>query len=92
MIACHDPGSFKNPDQFLPERWLNDGEKSSCRGSDAGVNIVVPFGIGKRQCPGRRFVEMELILILAKVKQKFRFAMHFYSSFDLLLFSAGQSI
>lgn len=67
MIACHDPGSFKDPDQYLPERWLNDNNKSSCRSSDAGGNIVVPFGIGKRQCPGRRFVEMELILILAKV-------------------------
>lgn len=68
MISCHDPKNFKHPESFIPERWLVDDSKSSTRCTEAGVNIVVPFGIGKRQCPGRRFVEMELMLILAKVR------------------------
>lgn len=67
MISCHDPENFKNPNDYVPERWLMDDSKTNSRCSEAGANIVVPFGVGKRQCPGRRFVEMELILIVAKV-------------------------
>lgn len=69
MISCHDPENFKNPEEYLPERWLMHETKTNSRCSEAGVNLVVPFGVGKRQCPGRRFVEMELILIVAKVSE-----------------------
>lgn len=68
MISCHDPNNFKNPDDYVPERWLIDDTKSSSRSSECGANIVVPFGVGKRQCPGKRFVEMELMIIVAKVR------------------------
>lgn len=67
MTACHDPVNFKSPDVFKPERWLDDDSKVNARCSEPGTNLVVPFGVGKRQCPGRRFVEMELIIIIAKV-------------------------
>lgn len=67
MISCHDPDNFKSPSEYIPERWLIDDSKMNSRCSEAGANLVVPFGVGKRQCPGRRFVEMELILIVAKV-------------------------
>lgn len=67
MISCHDPDNFKNPNDYIPERWLADDTKTNSRCTEAGANLVVPFGVGKRQCPGRRFVEMELILIVAKV-------------------------
>lgn len=77
MISCHNHENFKDPGSFLPERWLVDDSKSSTRCTEPGANIVVPFGIGKRQCPGRRFVEMELILILAKVRVKlYNFKQH----------------
>lgn len=72
MISCHDPNNFKNPDDYVPERWLIDDTKSSSRSSESGANIVVPFGVGKRQCPGKRFVEMELLIIVAKVRRTFR--------------------
>lgn len=67
MVACHNPQNFKCPDDFKPERWLVDDSKANTRSTEAGANLVVPFGVGKRQCPGRRFVEMELSLIMAKV-------------------------
>lgn len=67
MTSCHDPNNFKDADQYIPERWLNEETRESSRCAEPGVNLVVPFGVGKRQCPGRRFVEMELMLILAKV-------------------------
>lgn len=67
MISCHDPTNFKDPDVFIPERWLIDDSKTNTRCTEAGVSLVVPFGVGKRQCPGRRFVEMELMVTIAKV-------------------------
>lgn len=68
MITCHDPVNFKSPEDFKPERWLVDESGANARCTEPGANLVVPFGVGKRQCPGRRFVEMELIMIVAKVK------------------------
>lgn len=67
MISCHDADNFKDPDEYQPERWLMDDTKTNSRCTEAGANLVVPFGVGRRQCPGRRFVEMELTLITAKV-------------------------
>lgn len=61
-MACSNDAYFVEAAEFRPERWLN-GETSV---SDTNA-LVVPFGIGKRMCPGRRFVEMELTILLAKV-------------------------
>lgn len=80
MVSCHDADNFRNPDEFVPERWLTDNSKTNSRCSEAGANLVVPFGVGKRQCPGRRFVEMELILLIAKVRLK-----HYDGSFEKLI-------
>ncbi|XP_051133410.1 6,7,8-trihydroxycoumarin synthase-like [Andrographis paniculata] len=44
---ARDPDYWKNPDEFLPERFLNNG--ADVRGRDYGV---IPFGSGRRICPG----------------------------------------
>lgn len=64
MIACNDESNFVNAKKFEPERWLDCENK---RSRDAGYSLVVPFGVGKRTCPGKRFVELELIALLSKV-------------------------
>nr|CAD7393617.1 unnamed protein product [Timema cristinae] len=33
--------------------------------------LVIPYGCGRRMCPGKRFVDQELHLILAKIVQEF---------------------
>lgn len=55
---------FANPEEFLPERWLdsNDPQKQRLMGM-----CVLPFGIGKRNCMGRRFAEQEIHLATIKV-------------------------
>lgn len=66
MIACHNSENFNHPEQFSPERWITAEGKFSVS-SEVGNGLIQPFGIGKRQCPGSRFVRLELILTLAKV-------------------------
>lgn len=63
MIACNEESNFVNAKKFDPNRWMDFENKRL----DAGSSLVVPFGVGKRTCPGRRFVELELITLLSKV-------------------------
>jgi len=59
-MACLEDSNFERSKEFLPERWLENPEKSSS-------HLVVPFGCGRRMCPGKRFIEQELHVVLAKV-------------------------
>ncbi|XKL67851.1 hypothetical protein PGB90_003342 [Kerria lacca] len=63
-LACLNKINFENANQFLPERWLND---TPCKSSF----LVIPFGYGRRMCPGKRFVELELQVVLAQILQNF---------------------
>lgn len=65
MLACHKDNNFPAALNFQPERWIDKDGKFGVNIESA--NLVVPFGIGKRTCPGKRFVEMEIVLLLAKV-------------------------
>ncbi|KAF6204808.1 hypothetical protein GE061_018970 [Apolygus lucorum] len=75
VVLCHtwlaglDESNFEDAKSFSPERWL------SADGTCSSVNIhpflVVPFGVGRRVCPGKRFVELELQVILAQIVRQF---------------------
>lgn len=59
-LACLKESNFEKATEFIPERWLDDANhKFSC--------LVIPFGYGRRMCPGKRFVELELQVVLAQV-------------------------
>lgn len=50
-------------DEFMPERWMkneNDGFKIHPYAS-------LPYGHGARMCLGRRFADLEIQVLLAKV-------------------------
>lgn len=65
MIACRNEQNFPDAKTYKPERWISEDKTSNIQLENS--SIIVPFGIGKRTCPGKRFVEMELVLLLAKV-------------------------
>ncbi|XP_064630613.1 cytochrome P450 27C1-like [Lineus longissimus] len=67
---CRDPNTYKDPESFIPERWL--------RGSGDNINpfAAMPFGHGVRSCIGRRFAELELYLALIKILQHFDLKPH----------------
>ena len=58
----HDPEAYPEPDKFKPERFLN--EDGTVR-DDPMLSLV--FGIGKRICPGRHFVEAEVFIVTSSI-------------------------
>ncbi|KAK6170766.1 hypothetical protein SNE40_019078 [Patella caerulea] len=65
--AVLDEDVINQPFKYMPERWLRD--KSGKRVNDIPTMALLPFGFGVRNCPGRRFAEMEIYLAVAKIVQ-----------------------
>ncbi|XP_065721075.2 ecdysone 20-monooxygenase isoform X2 [Drosophila suzukii] len=86
MIACHKDSNFKGAQQFSPERWIDPATENFTVNVDS-ASIVVPFGVGRRSCPGKRFVEMEVVLLLAKMVLAFdvSFVKPLETEFEFLL-------
>ncbi len=60
------PQFFENPDDFNPDRFAPEIEKSIEK------YTYLPFGGGPRVCIGNHFAMMEAVLILATVGQRYR--------------------
>ncbi|KAI8115282.1 Cytochrome P450 CYP12A2 [Lucilia cuprina] len=77
MISCaivNDDKYFPRAKEFLPERWLRVEENNStgCPLKPSSPFAFLPFGFGPRSCIGRRIVEMELELGIARVIRNFQ--------------------
>jgi cytochrome P450 len=64
-VMHRHPNYFENPEEFRPERWTEDFEKQLPRG------VYIPFGDGPRICIGKGFAQMEAVLLLATIAQRF---------------------
>ncbi|KAL3887165.1 hypothetical protein ACJMK2_027115 [Sinanodonta woodiana] len=65
--VLRDPSTFKDPDVFRPERYLD------AEGHITKPEEYIPFSIGRRVCLGESVARMELFLFLAALIQKFEF-------------------
>ncbi|KAJ0122747.1 isotrichodermin c-15 hydroxylase [Diaporthe amygdali] len=63
--AFHLEENFKDPWEFVPERWLGE----SCPARYAGENhdVFTPFSYGQRSCLGRSLASMETRVCLARL-------------------------
>ncbi len=59
-----NPKYWKNPDEFIPERFLGDQKKES-------MQYFYPFGAGPRMCIGTGFAIYEMCLTIAQVVKKY---------------------
>lgn len=59
--ASHNPKNFRDPDSFIPERWLSDDYASD---NKKGMQ---PFSLGPRGCIGRHLSYMEMRVILGRL-------------------------
>ncbi|KAF9044252.1 cytochrome P450 [Panaeolus papilionaceus] len=63
----HDPEVFEHSNQFMPERYLKDGQLDpSVR--DPGV---AAFGFGRRICPGQSFVDLHIYSLISSTLAAF---------------------
>lgn len=58
--ALHDPEVYDNPEDFIPERWV-EGSKAS----NSHANWLV-FGTGPHVCLGQNYVFMNLVSLFGK--------------------------
>ncbi|GAP84455.1 putative cytochrome p450 monooxygenase [Rosellinia necatrix] len=66
FATYHNPENFKNPDMFVPERWLGDPEYQ-----DDNRASHQPFSVGARNCLGINLAWHEMRLMLAKLVYQF---------------------
>ena len=64
--ACRSPTNFRDPESFIPERWLGDARYAEDR-----REASQPFNIGPRGCIGRNLAYAEMRIILARVLFEF---------------------
>lgn len=86
--ACRNEKYFKNATEFQPERWLGEERNETLKNS---TYLVVPFGTGKRICPGKRLIEHILPIFLEEIVNNFELkALHpLELQFEFLLSSKG---
>lgn len=64
--AHHNPNFWEDPSEFRPERWMDGASKKRVKYS------YMPFGAGKRSCPGGAMSQLENTLALTFLLRRFR--------------------
>ncbi|KAJ4338056.1 hypothetical protein N0V87_004203 [Didymella glomerata] len=68
FAAYHHPSNFRDPDSFVPERWLPGSGYDSDR-----KDAFNPFSVGPRNCIGQNLAGHEMRVILAHLTWHFDF-------------------
>ncbi|XP_063056858.1 cytochrome P450 2J4-like [Engraulis encrasicolus] len=63
----YDVSEYSRPEEFNPSHFLDEDGKFIKRDN------FIPFGIGKRACPGEQLARMELFLFFTSLMQRFSF-------------------
>ncbi|XP_057367927.1 cytochrome P450 302a1, mitochondrial-like [Daphnia carinata] len=72
QVSCRLECYFKNPLQFVPERWI----KGDPAYEKVHPYLVLPFGHGPRACIARRLAEQNLYILLTRLVRQFRIEWH----------------
>lgn len=75
-----DPRVWTDPLEFRPERFLTTHKDVEVRGKHFEL---IPFGSGRRICPGMSFALQFLQLILASLLQRFEMSTHLDEAVDM---------
>jgi len=65
---ANNPAHWKNPEEFRPERFLEEEAKVEANGNDFRY---LPFGVGRRSCPGIILALPILGITLGRLVQSF---------------------
>lgn len=67
---------YAQSSKFIPERFIRDSPQAATgcpKAKDANPFIYLPFGFGPRMCVGRRFAELEIESLLARLIRNYTF-------------------
>jgi cytochrome P450 len=67
----HNPSYFRNPEKFMPERWIKSF--SSPEELQVAQETFSVFSLGPRGCIGKSMAYMELLITVARVVWLFEF-------------------
>jgi cytochrome P450 len=67
-----DPKIWKDPVRFDPDRFLTGGEEADMIGT-GGIKMI-PFGVGRRICPGLSMATVHINLMIARMVQEFEWS------------------
>ena len=70
-VTHRHPDLWRAPERFDPDRFL-DEEDASRAPSGNHKYAYFPFAGGPRQCIGKHFAEMEMLLLATKILKRFR--------------------
>lgn len=77
QVLQQSDANFPKSAQFIPERWLKDSSPDECpNAKTANPFIYLPFGFGVRTCIGRRFAELEVQVLIARMIRQFNVEWH----------------
>lgn len=74
--VLYDPAVYPKPDEFLPERWLENGKIHNHL-----ARFWVPFNRGPRACQGVDLAWAELYCVLSAIVMRFEFEL-FETTFE----------
>lgn len=66
FAAYHSPENFYLPDEYIPERWLDDE-----RFRNDNKAAFQPFSTGPRNCVGKNLAYFEMRIVLARLLYNF---------------------
>ncbi|CAI9729741.1 cytochrome P450 2B4-like [Octopus vulgaris] len=64
--ALHDPNHWDNPEEFRPERWINENNEIKKK------EAFVPFSLGPRVCAGMSLTNFETFIAFTNILQKYK--------------------
>lgn len=67
----HSPDNWVNPDKFVPERWLPEGEGRPEQYNADRKDAFQAFSYGPRNCIGRNLAYAEMKIVLARLLFEF---------------------
>ncbi|KAL9658055.1 hypothetical protein ABK040_012293 [Willaertia magna] len=69
VLSHKDPKYWEDPEEFKPERFLDDNGR--VYNPVKNPFVYSPFGVGNRICIGKSFAEVEAIIALAQIARNF---------------------